>query len=103
MKREKAHKLLDKIIDGSFERGWDIGHSAGYSDGVDDGVMAHKDMIRNRINMHIETCMNTNKYREAQFAKEMLEYLMWEYDPEEAERKLREEEENSDGFGLISR
>ena len=103
MKREKAHKLLDKVINGSFERGWDIGHSAGYSDGVDDGVMAHKDMIRNRINMHIETCMNTNKYREAQFAKEMLEYLMWEYDPEEAERKIREEEEASDGFGLISR
>lgn len=81
MKREKAHKLLDKVIDGAFERGWNSGHSAGYSDGVDDGVMAHKDMIRNRLNMHLETCMSTNRYKEAQFTKEMLEYLMWEYDP----------------------
>ena len=103
MKREKAHKLLDKIIDGSFERGWKVGNSSGYADGWDNAIVAHKDMIRNRINMHIETCMSTNKYREAQFAKEMLEYLMWEYDPEEAERRIREEEEASDGFGLISR
>lgn len=101
MKREKAHKLLDKIIDGTFERGWNIGHTAGYSDGVDDGVMSHKEMIRNRLTMHLETCMSTNKMREAQFTKEMLEYLMWEYDPVEAERKIREEEENSDGFGII--
>lgn len=101
MKREKAHKLLDKIIDGTFERGWDSGHSAGYGDGHDDGVMAHKQMIRNRLEMYLETCMSTNKMREAQFTKEMLEYLMWEYDPVEAERKLREEEENGDGFGLI--
>lgn len=101
MKREKAHKLLDKIIDGTFERGWNIGHTAGYSDGVDDGVMSHKEMIRNRLTMHLETCMSTNKMREAQFTKEMLEYLMWEYDPVEAERKIHEEEENSDGFGII--
>ncbi len=101
MKREKAHKLLDKVIDGTFERGWDVGHSAGYSDGVDDGVMMHKEMIRTRLNMYLDTCMNTNKYKEAQFTKEMIEYLMWEYDPVEAERQLREEEENGDGFGLI--
>lgn len=101
MKRDKAHKLLDKIIDGTFERGWNLGHTAGYSDGVDDGVMAHKEMIRNRLNMYLDTCMSTNKFKEAQFTKDMLEYLMWEYDPVEAERKLREEEENSDGFGLI--
>lgn len=77
--------MLDKIINGSYERGWEIGHSVGYEDGTSDGVMVHKEMIRNRINMHIETCMNTNKYREAQFAKEMLEYLMWEYDPSKVE------------------
>ncbi len=101
MKREKAHKLLDKIIDGTFERGWNIGHSAGYSDGLDDGIMSHKEMIRNRITMHLETCMSTNKYKEAQFTKEMLEYLMWEYDPAKAEQELREQEKNEDGFGII--
>jgi hypothetical protein len=45
--------------------------------------------------------MSTNKYKEAQFAKEMLTYLMWEYDPEKAEKEQREQEENEDGFGLI--
>jgi hypothetical protein len=45
--------------------------------------------------------MSTNKYKEAQFTKEMLEYLMWEYDPEKAEKEIREQEKNEDGFGLI--
>lgn len=101
MKREKALRKINVILDRTFSDAWDNGNTAGYQDGFDDGVMEHKQMIRNRINMHIETCMNTNKFKEAQFAKEMLEYLMWEYDPEEAERKLREEEEASDGFGLL--
>lgn len=101
MKREKAHKLLDKIIDGTFERGWNSGHATGYSDGVDDGVMTHKEMIRNRLTMYLETCMNTNKMREAQFTNEMIQYLMWEYDPEQAEADIKAEEENSDGYGLI--
>lgn len=101
MKREKAHKLLGKVIDGTFMRGWEIGHAVGYSDGVDDGVMSHKEMIRNRLTMYLETCMNTNKMREAQFTNEMIQYLMWEYDPEQTEADLKAEEESSDGYGLI--
>lgn len=94
MKREKAHKLLDKVIDGTFERGWNVGRASGYTDGIEDGVMAHKEMIRNRLNMYLETCMSTNKMREAQFTKEMLEYLMWEYDPS---KKVEDEET----YGII--
>lgn len=101
MKRDKLINKIDATLEEYYSNGWHDGWSDGYDSGVDSGVDSHKDMIRNRINMHIETCMSTNKYREAQFAKEMLEYLMWEYDPVEAERKIREEEENSDGFGLI--
>ena len=101
MKRDKLITKIDATLEEYYDNGWNDGHAAGYSDGVDDGVMAHKEMIRNRLNMYLETCMNTNKMREAQFTKEMLEYLMWEYDPVEAERKIREEEENSDGFGII--
>lgn len=101
MKRDKLITKIDATLEEYYDNGWNDGHAAGYSDGVDDGVMAHKEMIRNRLTMHLETCMSSNKMREAQFTKEMLEYLMWEYDPVEAERKIREEEENSDGFGII--
>jgi hypothetical protein len=101
MKREKAHKLLDKIIDGTFERAWDNANTVGYQDGYDDGVMAHKQMIRNRIELHLEYCMDNNKMSEAKFTKEMLSYLMYEYDPEKAEKELREQEANEDGFGII--
>jgi hypothetical protein len=101
MKRDKLISKIDATLDEYYENGYEEGFLVGYGGGVPDGILQHKQMIRNRINMHIETCMNTNKYREAQFAKEMLEYLMWEYDPVEAERRLNEEEEASDGFGLI--
>jgi flagellar biosynthesis/type III secretory pathway protein FliH len=101
MKRDKLISKIDATLEEYYENGYNDGFAIGYDDGVGDGYIQHRIMVSNRINMHIETCMNTNKYKEAQFAKEMLEYLMWEYDPVEAERKLREEEENSDGFGLI--
>lgn len=101
MKREKVIKRVDEALSAFYMDGFDAGFDSGYLDGVSDGAEAHKTMIRNRITMHIETCMNTNKFKEAQFAKEMLEYLMWEYDPEKAEKELREQEENEDGFGII--
>jgi hypothetical protein len=105
MKREKVIKRVDEALSAfymdGFDAGWDAGHDSGYLDGVSDGAMSHKQMIRTRLDMHIETCMSTNKYKEAQFTKEMLEYLMWEYDPEKAEKEIREQEKNEDGFGLI--
>jgi hypothetical protein len=45
--------------------------------------------------------MDNNKMSEAKFTKEMLSYLMYEYDPEKAEKELREQEANEDGFGII--
>lgn len=101
MKRDKLVAKIDSTLEEYYSNGWDDGWNEGYDSGAQSGVDAHKEMIRNRITMHIETCMNTNKFKEAQFAKEMLEYLMWEYDPEKAEKELREQEENEDGFGII--
>ena len=101
MKRDKLITKIDNTLEEYYENGWSEGWDSGHEAGLQSGVEAHKEMIRNRLNMYLDTCMSTNKMREAKFTKEMLEYLMWEYDPVEAERKLREEEENSDGFGLI--
>lgn len=101
MDRDKLIKKIDSTLEEYYQNGEDEGYSLGYSEGFNDGIIGHKDMIRNRITMHIETCMNTNKFKEAQFAKEMLEYLMWEYDPEKAEQELREQEKNEDSFGII--
>jgi hypothetical protein len=101
MNRDKLIKKIDQTLEEYYQNGDDDGFARGYSDGFDDGVIEHKQAMRTRIVMHIETCMNTNKFKEAQFAKEMLEYLMWEYDPEKAEKEQREQEENEDGFGII--
>ena len=107
MKREKAHKLLDKIIDGSFERGWDVGHSAGYSDGFDDGQMtaieASKEYVKRVMEQSVQLDMDSGNLRSAKATKDVMDWLfaLWNYDPVEAERKRKEEEENSDGFGLI--
>jgi ribosomal protein S17E len=101
MKREKVIKRVDEALSAFYLDGFDAGFDSGYLDGLSEGAEAHKTMIRNRITMHIETCMNTNKFKEAQFAKEMLEYLMWEYDPEKAAKEQGEQEENEDGFGII--
>jgi hypothetical protein len=94
MKRDKLVAKIDSTLEEYYENGWDDGHSVGYADGMGDGAMGHKEMIRNRLNMYLETCMSTNKMREAQFTKEMLEYLMWEYDPS----KVVEDEET---YGII--
>jgi hypothetical protein len=101
MKREKVIKRVDEALSSFYMDGYDTGWDGGYDSGFEAGVEAHKTMVRNRITMHIETCMNTNKFKEAQFAKEMLEYLMWEYDPEKAAKEQREQEKNEDGFGII--
>jgi hypothetical protein len=101
MKREKVIKRVDEALSAFYLDGFDAGFDSGYLEGVSEGAEAHKTMIRNRLNMHIETCMNTNKYKEAQFTKEMMEYLMWEYNPEKARQEQEDEERNSDGYGLI--
>lgn len=90
MKRDKLVAKIDSTLEEYYSNGWDDG----WSDGYDSGAEAHKEMIRTRLNMYLDTCMNTNKIREAQFTKEMLKYLMWEYDPS----KVVEDEET---YGLI--
>ena len=101
MKRDKLVAKIDSTLEEYYSNGWNDGWSDGYDSGAKAGAEAHKEMIRNRLKMYLDTCMNTNKLREAQFTSEMIQYLMWEYDPEQAEADLKAEEENSDGYGLI--
>lgn len=98
MKRDKLVTKIDATLDEYYENGWNDGHAAGYSDGLDDGALAHKEMIRTRLKMYLDTCMSTNKMREAQFTSEMIQYLMWEYDPEEAQA---EADADDTSYGLI--
>lgn len=101
MKRDKLVAKIDSTLEEYYSNGWHDGWSDGYDAGAKSGVEAHKEMIRNRLKMYLDTCMNTNKLREAQFTSEMIQYLMWEYDSEQAEADLKAEKENSDGYGLI--
>jgi len=105
MKREKVLKKVDDALSAfyldGYSDGWDGGESSGYEEGVADGIAAYKQMISNRLQLHLDYCMDNNKMSEAKFTKEMTSYLMWEYDPEKAQKDREEEERDSDGYGLI--
>lgn len=99
---KKLQKKFDKALLESHEEGHDAGWSSGYDSGYDvgyekgftEGVQAHKDMIRTRLTMLFDTYMATDKFAKAKDAKEMIEYLEWEYDPVEAERQAKIADEN---------
>jgi hypothetical protein len=105
MKREKVLKRVDDALSAfyleGYGDGWEGGESSGYEEGVSDGIAAYKQMISNRLQLHLDYCMDNNKMSEAKFTKEMTSYLLWEYDPEKAQKDREEEERNSDGYGLI--
>ena len=50
-------------------------------------------MIRVRLTGLFDTYMSTNKFAKAKDAKEMLEYLEWEYDPEKAEAEAKADDD----------
>ncbi len=99
---KKLEKKFDKALDVSFDAGHDEGYTEGYTDGEVDGrtagyvegVQAHKEMIRTRLTMLFDTYMSTDKFAKAKDIKELIEYLGWEYDPQEAERQAKIADEN---------
>lgn len=99
---KKLEKKFDKALTQNYDSGHDDGWVQGYNNGhetgriagFDEGVEAHKEMIRTRLTMLFDTYMSTDKFAKAKDAKEMLEYLEWEYDPQEAERQAKIADEN---------
>ena len=99
---KKLQKKFDKALTESHEdghdegwsEGYDSGHEVGHAAGFAEGVDAHKTMIRTRLTMLFDTYMSTDKFAKAKDAKEMIEYLEWEYDPVEAERQAKIADEN---------
>lgn len=102
---EKLLKKLQKKFDGAvddsrdegYDDGWsegyDSGHEVGHAAGFAEGVDAHKTMIRTRLTMLFDTYMSTDKFAKAKDAKEMIEYLEWEYDPEKAEAEAKADDD----------
>lgn len=95
---KKLAKAVDASIEKSYDDGWsdgyDAGHDVGQPAGFAEGVAAHKEMIRVRLTGLFDTYMSTNKFAKAKDAKEMLEYLEWEYDPEKAEAEAKADDDN---------
>lgn len=103
MKREKLIRNLDKLIEQTDEEAFDRGYSDGWDDGQLSGIDIAKTYVRSIMEQSIQLSMDANKLRDAKATKDVMDWLfaLWNYDPVEAERRIREEEENSDGFGLI--
>lgn len=95
---KKLAKSVESEIDSSWQDGYDCGYESGTedakADGFEEGVAAHKEMVRARLTGLFDTYMSTNKFAKAKDAKEMLEYLEWEYDPEKAEADAKADDEN---------
>ena len=96
LKNKFDDALLESHEDGHDE-GWSTGYDSGHEDGrtagFSEGVQAHKDMIRTRLTMLFDTYMSTDKFAKAKDVKEMIEYLEWEYDPEQAEKDAKEDDD----------
>lgn len=101
MGHKKLLKKLANSIKSEIDSSWSVGYEAGYADGsrdatadgFEEGVAAHKEMIRVRLTGLFDTYMSTNKFAKAKDAKEMLEYLEWEYDPEKAEAEAKADDD----------
>ncbi len=95
---KKLAEAIESKVEDSWQDGYDIGYDTGsddgHSEGFAEGVAAHKEMVRVRLTGLFDTYMSTNKFAKAKDAKEMLEYLEWEYDPVEAERLAKIADEN---------
>ena len=95
---KKLAEAIESKVEDSWQDGYDVGYDAGsddgHSEGFTEGVAAHKEMVRVRLTGLFDTYMNTNKFAKAKDAKEMLEYLEWEYDPEKAEADAKADDEN---------
>lgn len=96
--QNKYDAAVDKSFDSGHDAGWDDGYSDGHeegrTEGFAEGVAAHKEMIRTRLTMLFDTYMSTDKFAKAKDVKEMIEYLEWEYDPEQAEKDAKQDDEN---------
>lgn len=91
---KKFQKALDEAWDAGYENGYSDGKIDGQSEGYVEGVQAHKDHIQARLKFSEELSLSAGKGAEAVRMREMAEFLAWEYDPEEAERQMRFEEEH---------
>ena len=95
---KKVERSFDKATTVSFDVGYDEGYSAGYSDGKDEGfaegIATQKEAIQRRLKASEELALSAGKGADAVRMREMAEFLAWEYDPEEAERQMRFEEEH---------
>lgn len=95
---KKLAKAVDASIEEAYNNGWssgyDAGHEVGQTEGFTEGVAAHKEMIRVRLTGLFDTYMSTNKFAKAKDAKETLEYLEWEYDPEKAAADAKADDDN---------
>lgn len=94
---KKLKTQIEEEVSSSFDDGWsdgyDSGHEVGQSAGFAEGVEAHKTMIHTRLTMLFDTYMSTDKFAKAKDVKEMIEYLEWEYDPEQAAKDAAEDDD----------
>ena len=84
-------KLGWKLKNEAYDEGWEEGYESGlndseqYSDGYKEGWESKKANNKVRLEMLMDTYMNTGKGTKVIFIKEIIEYLDYEYDPIKAE------------------
>jgi flagellar biosynthesis/type III secretory pathway protein FliH len=97
MNIEKITKKIEKFGEESYEEGysigWDSGYDAGYESAFNEGIEEHKRAMTFRLNSLFDTYMKTNKFKDAQNIKELMEYLGWEFDPEAFDRIMNGEDQ----------
>jgi flagellar biosynthesis/type III secretory pathway protein FliH len=86
MNIDKITNKIKKFGEQSYEEGYSNGFDAGYDSAYEEGIEEHKRAMTFRLNSLFDTYMKTNKFKDAQTIKELMEYLGWEFDPEAADR-----------------
>lgn len=74
----KIEKYAEEHFEAGQEEGWAEGYYAGYERGKED----HRATMTFRMNLYYDSCMAANKLREAKWAKELIEYLEFEFEPD---------------------
>jgi flagellar biosynthesis/type III secretory pathway protein FliH len=93
MNINKITKKIERFAEQEYHRGHDDGWNDGWDNGYNEGIEEHKRAMNFRLNSLFDTYSKTNKFREAQFVKDTIEYLGWEFDPQAFDRIMNGEDQ----------
>jgi flagellar biosynthesis/type III secretory pathway protein FliH len=82
MNINKITRKIEQYAQQEYEAGKEEGWHDGYGDGYQGGILQHKETMTFRMNLYYDSCMAADKFREAKWAKELIEYLEFEFTPD---------------------